>query len=397
MRSYWIWFLCHVTAWSLGLLYFILSEPAQSLIELTWSLLGIAIYFMLFFMTPLFIKQPKILMLLFSTNIIVSTIALFPEQTGLFNPYILLILALLLAESAYRLPLMLNYPIGLISVICLAIFVYHAPLTPPLLMAITLYMILLFLALLLYKKTKERTEELQASYDALLSEYRSLKRRLLSDEELARQEERSLIGHEIHDSVGHKLTALLMQLEMFRLQGAPSNQAQVKALKELAQESLDETRNAVKALKKSGSVGLSGVMRLIRKLEIESFIRIHFSVRHGALAAPLTGEQSFVVYRSVQEALTNIMRHSQAREAQIMFEAPGGRLFRFEISNPITNNTIYQEGFGLSSMRDRLEKHGGSLEIHHTEKQFTVIASLKIEDWRDNDDSRALSRGPNNG
>lgn len=170
-----------------------------------------------------------------------------------------------------------------------------------------------------------------------------------------------------------------MQLEAFRLDVSESNQEQVQSLKVLASESLEETRRAVKSLKTTEAGGLPGILRLIRKLEMESFMRIHFSVKHGAFTAPLTGEQAFAIFRSVQEALTNIMKHSTSREAEVMFEAPGGSIFRFEISNPITGDQPFQEGFGLTSMRERLERLGGDLEVFQTDEQFILRGYVKIE------------------
>ena len=81
-------------------------------------------------------------------------------------------------------------------------------------------MLTLLIGLAFYKRTKDRNSDLEVRYDVLLSEYRDVKRRKVSQDEITRQEERMLIAHEIHDSVGHKLVALLMQLEAFRL-GVP--------------------------------------------------------------------------------------------------------------------------------------------------------------------------------
>src|SRR5690606_8815992 len=196
--------------------------------------------------------------------------------------------------------------------------------------------LLVVLGLFQYQTIYRRENEIVKKNSALLDEYRRMKRQLVIEEEQARQDERNMIGHEIHDSVGHKLTALLMQLEVFRLGADEKDKQKILKLKELAEHSLDETRRAVKSFKQKDVGGLQGVMRLIRKLEMESFMKIHFSVKHGAFAAPLTGEQSFAIYRSVQEALTNIMKHSSTREAQVSFESPGGSIFRFEVINKST-------------------------------------------------------------
>lgn len=154
-----------------------------------------------------------------------------------------------------------------------------------------------------------------------------MKRRIVTNEKAARQEERTQIARDIHDSVGHKLTALLMQLEVLRMQADEQLAPRVTELKELARESLEETRSAVKSLKQPETGGLTAILNMIRKLEAEQFMRVHFTVQHGALSAPLRASQSFAVYRAVQEALTNLMKHSESKEAFITFEAPGAGSF----------------------------------------------------------------------
>lgn len=386
MKFYWIWLLFNVVPWTFAFIYF-----TGSIEEMTWRLAGVAVYFVLFFIMPLVMQQPMVSMILLSINICVSIVTLFPVQNEGFPPYLLLIISLLIGEAFYRLPFNLASIVGGIGGTGVMIALFNTDFTALAISFVTVYLIFLLTAFIIYKKTQDSVDDLSARYDALLSEYRKVKRHHTTGEEIARREERMLIGHEIHDSVGHKLTALLMQLEVFRLNATEKDKKQVQFLKELAYQSLEETRNAVKTLKSGDVEGLPGVLRLIRKLETESFIRVHFSVKHGAFAAPLTVEQSFVIYRSVQEALTNIMKHSQAREAEIKFEAPGGSIFRFEISNPIKNDNRFREGFGLTSMRERLEKINGHLDVQKTESQFIVSGFIKLADLEGNNDSNITS------
>lgn len=373
MKLYWIWFLFHAAPWM-----FIFVDFAGDIAEMTWRLLGLSVFFILFFIMPLVKQHPITSMILLSVNSLISVITLFPLQLESFNPFLLLILSLLIGEAYFRLSNGLAGIVAGVSTMGVMVSILNIGPSLSIISFILIYFILFFAAVILYKQTKNDSDGLFARYNALLSEYRELKRRLASEEETARQEERVLIGHEIHDSVGHKLTALLMQLEVYRLQASEGDKSHVESLKRLANQSLEETRNAVKMLKSNDGGGLPGVLRLIRKLETESFIRIHFSVKHGAFAAPLTRAQSFVIYRSVQEALTNIMKHSNAREAEVIFEAPGGSIFRFEISNPVKNDNRFQEGFGLTSMRERIEKNGGKLHVQKTEGQFIVRGLLKL-------------------
>ena len=381
MKLYWIWLLFNIVPWMFAFLYF-----AGDMAEITWRLLGLSIFFILFFVMPIVKQQPMVSMILLSVNEIISMIVLFPLQGENFNPFLLLILSLVIGEAYYRLSNGLAGIVAAVAAAGIMVTVLSTDLFFSFISFILIYFLLFVSAVFFYKQTKNNSDDYFARYDVLLSEYKGLKRRLAAEEETARQEERVLIGHEIHDSVGHKLTALLMQLEVFRLKADQKDKLQVQSLKTLASESLDETRNAVKMLKNKEVGGLQGILRLIRKLETESFIRIHFSVKHGAFTVPLTGEQSFVIYRSVQEALTNIMKHSNAREAEVTFEAPGGSVFRFEISNPVNNNYRLQEGFGLASMRERIEKIGGELEVLKTGEQFIVRGFIKLADQEDKDD-----------
>lgn len=119
-----------------------------------------------------------------------------------------------------------------------------------------------------------------------------MKRRLITDEQHARQEERAQVGRDIHDSVGHKLTALLMQLEMHRMQADRETAEVLKGLKALAKESLEENKNAVRSMKQQETSGLPAIIGLLRRLESESFMRVTLMARHGALTVPLNNIQS---------------------------------------------------------------------------------------------------------
>lgn len=373
MFSYWLWLFLNLSVWLLGLHFF-----NEEILTMTGRLFGMALYFILFFILPLFLAKPKIVSTLLFTQAIIAMVTFFPEQHGSINPYFILVVSLIIGEGFYRLRFALSLLLGIICTGGLSFIIFHMGLALSMQVAIVIYMVILLIAMTFYKKMTDQNQDLEARYEALLSEYRNVKRRVFSEEEETRQEERMLIAHEIHDSVGHKLSALIIQLEAFRLKTSGQDQEQVRFLKELANESLEETRRAVKSLKVNEMGGLPGVLRLIRKLEMESFLRIHFSVKHGAFTAPLTGEQSFVIYRSVQEALTNVMKHSQAREAEISFEAPGGGIFRFEVNNPVSNDSHFTEGFGLTEMRNRLQKLGGNLDTYKTGEKFIVQGYLKI-------------------
>ena len=222
-----------------------------------------------------------------------------------------------------------------------------------------------------------RKKESQQLYETLLAEYRQLKRMHTSKEEIAKAEERTRIAREIHDSVGHRLTALMMKVEMLYLE---TEQEKLVELKDLANESLEETRAAVKTLESTETHGLAAIVQLIRKLEAESQLLIQFTIKEGVLSVTHSNEQGVTLYRVIQEALTNVMRHSESKAVQIEIgQAPVDGI-AFMVKNPYTNSTPYEEGFGIRNMRQRVEEVHGKLSVYPTDKHFVlegIIPRLK--------------------
>jgi two-component system, NarL family, sensor histidine kinase FusK len=376
-KVYFIWLTIHCTIWTFALGVNVQDfEPRHLIVT--------SVFLILLFLAPLLREKPRIQILLFSVQALLTILIFYPIYEPI--PYAILIQSLIMAEAVFYLPRTKSLIVIAVQLISAAVILITSSLTVPQLIWCALFYLLLITALLYHQVIQIREKEARLSNEALLEEYRHMKRQLLVEEQQARQDERMLIGHEIHDSVGHKLTALLFQFEAFRLTAAEKDKETVEKLKELAEQSLEETRQAVRSFKQREGSGLQGVIRLIRKLEMESFMKIHFSVKHGAFAAPLTGEQSFAIYRAVQEALTNIMKHSSTREAQVIFESPGGSIFRFEVMNAATYNPYFQEGYGLKAMRERLEKVGGSLEVAYEAQRFLVRGTIRLADWSGLDD-----------
>lgn len=365
-----MWIAIHCFIWTI-----IFNQASFSIQENTIA--GISLFFISLFLVPLFNKSRHIQTVLFCLQLFTAIVAFYPIHIELM-PYLLIVHTLIIAEAVFHLSRLRSIIIIGVQLVSLSWLVGAAVIAPSDVLWYVIFNILIVIALLYYQAVQHRERELQRTNDALLHEYRKMKRQLVEEEEQTRQEERMLIGQEIHDSVGHKLTSLLMQMEAFRIQAAEPDKKTIHILKGLAEQSLEETRRAVKSFKQREVGGLQGVIRLIRKLEMESFMKINFSVKHGAFAAPLSGEQSFAIYRAVQEAMTNIMKHSSVREAQVMFESPGGSIFRFEVINQTTNQATFQEGYGLKAMRDRLEKVGGSLEIIQNNREFVVRGTILL-------------------
>lgn len=339
-----------------------------------------ALFFIIYFSLPLIRHRKGLLQIsIFLLNVIVFLN--FWSQS--FNGFILLIL-LIIAKSAMDYLQGFSFYFHLFTQYIIVTSPYMITKNFKLLVYINLLIFLAFYWIYIWQRTNKSYILLRTTHDNLQSDYRKLKRQVVINEKNVRLEERNHIAREIHDSVGHRLTALLMQLEVMRLQTTDDlSLEKINYLKSLAQVSLSETREAVKALKSEETTGLTAVIQLIRKLEAESHLQVAFHINAGALSFPLTNKQSVVLYRVVQEALTNMMRHSESREAEVEFNVLGGIFFRFKVSNPLKEKVEIVEGFGLTAMRERIEQLGGTLKISQVEGKFTLTGTFPMEKGAD--------------
>jgi PAS domain S-box-containing protein len=206
--------------------------------------------------------------------------------------------------------------------------------------------------------------------DALLASQREL--RELSAQVLeAREEEKARIARELHDELGQLLTALKMDLSALR--GSDPAQAETsKKLDEMGR-LLDQTVSATRRI----SADLRPLMLDDLGLaDAASWLVDDFAKRYGIAASielPADGalenlprNVATTVYRAIQESLTNIARHSGARNAWVILGAENGSL---EIEVEDDGRGIAPEdigksrSLGLKGMRERITFIGGAFEV----------------------------------
>jgi signal transduction histidine kinase len=261
------------------------------------------------------------------------------------------------------------------------------------------------------REERERTQallvELQRTRDAQI--------------EAAALGERSRIAREIHDVLAHTLSALAVQLEGTRMlleqrPGDPAAVAAVERAHRLARDGLDETRRAVGALRGDRLPGPAALARLAETFSERAGIACDFSVEGHAVE--LEPEAQLAVYRTAQEALTNVHKHAQATavsmrlryaetgiELAIEDTAPTPTATPTPTSTPTSTSTPTftstptptatpvstprsvsapgpgrraTGGYGLLGMRERAELLGGTLEAGPVATGFKVRLWLPL-------------------
>lgn len=195
-----------------------------------------------------------------------------------------------------------------------------------------------------------------------------LRQYALRIENQATLEERNRIAREIHDSLGHSLTALNLQLEtaLKLYQGNPEKaQSFLTRAKELGSKALQDVRQSVSTMR-SHPLQNKSLAEAIENLA-EDFQRSNDIVlnRHIYLEDDLAPEVTATIYRIIQEALTNIYKHANATEVNLSVDINRGSLCIMIQDNgrgfDLEQNTT---GFGLQSMRDRALSLGGKFNIN---------------------------------
>lgn len=362
LLSFRIRFLLLISVWAL-----IIFSPNKNtgVFVLLFCALSLSVYFLL----PLFKKKLPFTLILLAITFVYAF--LLEEQ---LIPFFLLLIFLYCLESAFYLsPLFFRSLLIAINIVLFIYFYVMVGSVNSMLAGLFIMTLLQFCTVWYLNSNYYNFIHQTQLYEQLIDEYRKVKRYAAKNEKAVRMEERTRIAREMHDSVGHKLTALSMQLEMLLMN---EKNDVLHSMKDIVNESLEETRKAVRALNMDDVEGISSVIQLIRKLESESHLQVHFTTKQGALSLTLSNQNSIILYRVLQESLTNAMKYGQSREVFVTLgKTPLGHLY-FDIRNAYDHLKPFHEGFGLKNMRQRVKEAGGTLEIYQLDHTFIIEGSL---------------------
>ncbi|GAA3261252.1 sensor histidine kinase [Nonomuraea helvata] len=197
--------------------------------------------------------------------------------------------------------------------------------------------------------------------------------------ELTVAEERARMAAEMHDSIGHHLTVIKVGLEnaeRFRDRLPAAAWEEVRQAKELTVAALGDARRWVRALRPlalNGHLGSAALQQLADSFAGTGF-RVTFEVT--GTERRLEPDAELVLYRVLQEGLTNALRHAEADSVRgtLMFEK--GRVVLVVADDGKGYGRDHGHGFGLSSLAERVKALGGTLTSGNAEKGFELRAEL---------------------
>jgi len=210
----------------------------------------------------------------------------------------------------------------------------------------------------------------------LVAEYRSRQQAITLSQEvelLAADLERNRIARDIHDSLGHTLTSLDVQLELAQQlykRDSKKLQPALDTAKLLASQSVQEVRRAVSTMREEAFDLNAALLQLIESLSSNSSITVKSKIDLPQL--PLqTNRQLYCV---IKEALENIRKHSQAQVVYLRgYGCVDALILTVEDDGIGFNLAKPTQGFGLRGMQERVQLIGGSIQWDSTPGQGTRI------------------------
>lgn len=200
-------------------------------------------------------------------------------------------------------------------------------------------------------------------------------------EELAAVEERNRIAREIHDGLGHYLTALNMQLKASQAVFQQNPETALESLSKaqtLAQEALADVRRSVSALRADSSVKKPLPASLQELVEESSSLELQITFQQTGQAYQLPPQAELALFRSAQEGLTNIRKHAQASHALFSLDYAPGKVILTMKDNGI-GVTIPGKGYGLLGLKERLNLLGGEVQTDTMPGNgFTLKVTLPV-------------------
>jgi len=225
------------------------------------------------------------------------------------------------------------------------------------------------------RQTRARYVELARSRHAL----QQLSARLVD----AQETERRAISRELHDEVGQSLGALLVDIGRLSttLSGDhPEVKTQLDNLKSVAERTVQTVRNIALLLRPSmlDDLGLAAALEWQGR-EVSRRSEIEVSVESESVPEDLPDEYKIYIYRLVQEALNNAVRHSGARNANVVVERLAKSIVVRVTDDGCGFDPDRSRGMGILGMEERVKRLGGTLRVESQPgKGATVMADLPI-------------------
>jgi len=233
------------------------------------------------------------------------------------------------------------------------------------------------------ESSRARARQLLADLE---QSHQELQRYAAQVEELAATEERNRVARDIHDSVGHSLAVVNVQLEkalVFHQRDPDVTEQAMKAARRAAKEALDDVRESVRTLRQFDEMfSLSGALTALVERSRSDSLKVHLNMEGSE--ADYSRPALMALYRAAQEGLTNVHKHAGANQVWITVHLDDksahlhlhddGNGFEPERFENLPSNRYGK--YGLQGIRERLELVGGEISVESNPTEGTTLTVM---------------------
>ena len=229
------------------------------------------------------------------------------------------------------------------------------------------------------RRSKQHYSQLLEQSRHMQAQLRLLSRQLL----LAQEEERKMISRELHDQIAQTLTGINVRLASLKTEAMADTkglQKKITSTQRLVEKSVDIVHRFARELRPTvlDDLGLiPALLAFMKSFTKRTGVRTHLTA--FAALEQLNSTRRTVLFRVVQEALTNVARHAQASRVEVSIQKLPGRI-RMKIKDDGKSFQVQRvlqakgnKHLGLLGMRERLEMIGGNFGVESAPGKGTIV------------------------
>ncbi|MDQ0873085.1 signal transduction histidine kinase [Paenibacillus sp. V4I3] len=224
------------------------------------------------------------------------------------------------------------------------------------------------------EKTEKLLAENQRQYHLIHEQNNALEQYANQIEQLTLLEERNRMARELHDTVGHTFTSVIMGMDAvsYLIETAPDKaKEKLDVLRSVTRNGLEEVRRSIHQMVPEGDMLLSQQLtRLANEFALHTGTQIRFTTVGEEFEIPKQTKLSLI--RCLQESLTNAKRHGRASTVEVTLTYSDG-LVDIRIEDDGIGTEQLKVGFGINAMQERIFALQGTLQVSSTLGQGTVV------------------------
>ncbi|MGG0650081.1 hybrid sensor histidine kinase/response regulator transcription factor [Bacillus mycoides] len=189
-------------------------------------------------------------------------------------------------------------------------------------------------------------------------------------------EERDRLSKDLHDTMGHSYTSIIMGMETLRMElKSKEGEQQLDSLLQLARNSMEEVRLYLHQLDLSQeSLPLAVTLQQLTE-EFKKHAKVNVRTRIIGEEYMASKQSKMTLYRSLQESLTNAVRHGHSTEIIVSLHFEPQQI-RLDVQDNGSGVEEWKDGFGLTAMKERVSQSQGRVIVYSKKGEGTLISCV---------------------